>query len=270
MTKMGRKLHPFRFNRIPGISSFKKFTLPGNKLNDDQVEIFLNQFCELDYILELSRINLELSLSKEAFFSKNSSVNNKEKISTIFLLNSIVHYNSGFDYLKALLYLGYSSIEELHKLFPKNRIEDKVEKMNIAEADWELALVKMINEQKWEEYKEWLNNNNKISKKLVDLFEKLEEKNQILRNEYQANQLKHGLVPHFSRTDRGNVIGCRGVIKLDQFFDLKKKRRVVSLGYRENTLNISDTQSFLIDYNNLTVKLLKYLQGELKVINKEK
>lgn len=101
----------------------------------------------------------------------------------------------------------------------------------------------------------------------MKIFEELKCRNKILRKDYQANQLKHCAIPHFTRSNEANTIGARNYVSLEQFYDNANKKFVLDFGYPHNSLSIEDTQKYLIKYHNLSVGFINKLLEKIQMID---
>jgi hypothetical protein len=251
----------------------KRPVIQGNELEVGIASLLSNQYRNIEEIMLVASHNLIFSsdlvaraivktFSPSALRIDQASV---EHYSAMFLYNALVFYNASFDYLKVLLYIQYSSHAEIVTKFPKKKIEDKISYLKLNSVDWQIALNALITEQEYGNFKKWLKQHaNEFPKGFSSLFGELIVKNRKLKNDYQANQLKHGKLPHFEREDRANILGGREFVSLDDFFNKNIKK--ISFGFHSNIISIFDTQEFLIDYNNLTAKILKLLEHETDVI----
>lgn len=224
-----------------------------------------NQLQNIRGILELAGINLEFSCEKyvksfceKHYPDKKDNINLREKISGDFILNSIIYYNASFDYIRALLRLIYSSYDDLKRDYEREKIEGELRRLELEEGDWFLALGSLITRQGVRDFFVWLRNNDGVSSKIKGIFKKLRDKNEKLRKNYQANQLKHGAIPCFGKTDESNMSNSRYLITLEQFYKCENSIKIIK-GFHRNLLKIDETQRFLIDYHNETVDFLNFL-----------
>ncbi len=235
------------------------------------IALIVNQYENTEGVLDLASHNLVFSsgiISKklcEEFYSK-VSINLQEKISTDFISNSILYYNASFDYIKVLLRFVYSSYVDLKGNYPESEVRDTLKELGLEKTDWYLALGFLITKTKDEDFKKWLRESSNIPEDIWGCFNNLKGKNKKLKKDYQANQLKHGAVPHFMRSNSANTIGSRVLITLDDFYS--KSTHTISYSLPGNSLDIEDTQNFLIKYNNATVKLINKVRKDIKIIEK--
>jgi len=227
--------------------------------------IIVSQLQEIESVLELAELNLIQSsklytnyLCRKMYTKTKHNVNLKEKLSGDFLLNSIIYYNASFDYLRILIRLIYSSSGEIRKDYPINKIKKELVRLRLLENDWFLALGSLVTKQHVKDFSAWISQNKKIPQKVKGKYERLRQKNEKIRKEYQANQLKHGAIPCFNKTDKSNILGSRYLVRLNQFYNCSNKRGLIR-GWYWNLLNIDKTQKFLIGYHNTTVALINCL-----------
>ncbi len=225
------------------------------------VVLIHNQFESTDEILDLAEHNLIFSSGEaskticEKLYGKTET-NMLEKNSINFLLNAIVYYNASYDYTRVLLRLLFS--QYLQAEFSRNRVENEVTLSELELSDWFFALGSLIT--KGGSFFNWFENNRNIPDDIRSDFIVLSEKNKELKIKYRANQLKHGAIPHFIRSDPSNVIGSRMFVTLDNFYHGNNETLLgVSSGFPAHSMNIGEVQEFLIDYNNTTVVLVRKL-----------
>jgi len=243
------------------------------KVDQGNLILACNQLYNLKSIMELASLNLIDSsedntreVCKKLYNKVNSDL--QERLSSDFLLSSILYYNASFDYIRILLMYIYDSYEKLIHTYPKDKVADIMKKMAL-DTNWELALGFLMTMQRIEQYLNWLENS-QASKRIKNLFRKLKEQNEHLRNKYQANQLKHGVVPCFKRTNPANAIGLRIHESIEQFYNKKNiKKFEYGAGFPENRLEIKDVQEFLISYHNLTTKLINLILTDISVKNRD-
>ncbi|MDD3344829.1 MAG: hypothetical protein PHO34_00105 [Candidatus Omnitrophica bacterium] len=256
----------WRLDKLEDISVTQALTVKlfkNREVNDNHRVLIVNQYADTKAVLELASMNLILSaesvvkkISRTVFSSDDS--NAKELLVSNYLMNSIVYYNASFDYLKLLIRVAYSSYSDLIGNFPKQKIDEVLNKFQLKEEEWETALREIISKIKFEEFKKWLNGS--LSSDLIKKYVGLQNLNKDLRFKYQANRLKHQAVPHFRRSDLGNAIGVRCSISREQFYNKDNIKSSFYFGFPQNTLDINDTQRFLIKYNNKTVELVRDLK----------
>lgn len=231
--------------------------------NNPQIILAWNQLYDISQVIDFARHNLILSSGDmtKAFTKKFMNTDDSdvtEAISSFFLSSSILFYNSSFDYFWILLKLMFSSHKELISICPEDDIKIK-KKSKLKENEWSKVLFKKFGY--FREY--WIKKNPNISdevkKKILDLY----KKNKTLKENYQANNLKHGEFPYFQRSNPINTIGAELKLSKEQFY-LKLGNRRVSFGLPKNGLNINDVQRFLIDYNNRTVEVVNLMNSVLK------
>lgn len=235
-------------------------TLDSNKYGEDLCKkaLIISQLQNISGILELAESNLIFSCKRfvesfcKHFFDKKNDINLQEKISGDFILNSIIYYNASFDYIRVLLRLIYSSNQELQTNYNQKKIEEKLNFLSLEKVDWFIALGSLITISK--NFNDWWKKI-EIPQEIRDCFKKINEENEKLRKNYQANQLKHGAIPCFKKSDKSNVLGFRFIIPIEQFYSCKNKTEI-SLRFHKNLLNINETQEFLIKYHNITINLL--------------
>lgn len=232
-----------------------------------------NQLIDINHIIDFARHNLVFSsenMSRNFIkkFMNTDDTDSLEAISILFLSNSILFFNSSFDYLWILMRILYSSHEALLSDFSIEKIENEIKNKKIQKDDWEKALFKIISDKKsdkkinYKYYKEnWINENKNISDIIKENFSQLNKRNETLKTKYQANDLKHGRFPYFQRSNPQNIIGVRFKLSMEQFY-LKSGRQGIAFGIPPTGLNIDDVQNFLIDYNNQTVKLVNLIIEE--------
>ena len=239
-----------------------------NVKNNPQIILACNQLCDISQVIDFARHNLILSsghMSREFTkkFMNTGDLDAIETISSFFLSNSILFYNSSFDYLWIMIKLIFSYHNDLIQDFPKDKIEKKMKNYKLMEDEWFKALFKKYTFLNFEERKKWVKKNPNISdeikKRILDLF----EENGTLKENYQANNLKHGEFPYFRRSNLQNVLGAKWELSKEQFY-LKSGSRGISFGLPKNGLNIDDVQKFLIDYNNRTVEVVNLMNSVLK------
>jgi len=217
-----------------------------------------NQFNNVIEIIDLARFylifssgNLVKKYSLE--FMKDDDSDTLERISSYFLLSSIIFFNSSFDYIRILVRLIYSTHEELIKQFEKKKISEIIEKWKLEKHDWYVALFKLILEINSEKEKKWIMKKPYISKEIIKSFFDLIKNNEVLKRKYQANLIKHNAFPSFRRSNIENSIDARLQISVDSFY---ANKGVISCGIPK-MLYIEEVQKFLIEYNNLTVKYIR-------------
>lgn len=229
-----------------------------DKIDSHNAGLVCNQLDNLLSIIELASSNLidssrniSMTICKKLYSAENT--NAVEKISVDFILNSIIYYNASFDYLRVLLKYAYSSHRELTETYPREMVEGQMIRLNL-EKNWELALGLIIAKIDIKKYSEWAKDNEEISDNIKRAFSELKKMNKDLRTKYQANQLKHGAVPHFKRSDHSNLIGLKMFEGLEQFYD--SKGNSYDFGVYENQLQIDEVQDFLIKYHNCTANVI--------------
>jgi len=230
-----------------------------------------NQLYDISQVIDFARHNLIFSSGdmSRAFTKKFMSTDDSdvtETISSFFLSSSILFYNSSFDYFWIILMLVFSSHDDLITTYPEDDIKIK-KKSKLKKDEWSKILFRKFTTLKLKERKKWVKNNPNISdeikKKILDLF----EENRILKEDYQANNLKHGEFPYFRRSNLQNVLGAKLELSKEQFY-LKLGNRRVSFGLPKNGLNIDDVQRFSIDYNNRTVEVVNLIVEKKLILKK--
>lgn len=239
------------------------------KIDCNHTALIVNQYANTEEILDLASYNLIFSsgdFSKKLCreFYHKLDINLQEKTSIDFILNSILYYNASFDYLRVLLRFTYSSYQNLIECYSKFKVEEASKRLNLQENDWQLALGALITKTRIKKFSKWLKDSSNIPKDISKDFEDLVNKNGKLRIDYQANQLKHGAVPLLRRSDPANISGCRVFVTLDDFYS--KNTHKIIFGLPRKSLNIEETQKFLIKYNNTTVKVMNAIRKGIKII----
>jgi len=259
---------PANISILPMLAIFKN--RKSSKIDLCNFLLVYNQLANVRSIMELASsclIDSSGNISKticEVY--RVDDINAIELISSNFLLSSIIYYNASFDYLRVLLRYRYTSYKDLIKAFPREKVENEMNKLNL-EKHWELALGSLITKTKYEKYINWFKKNCRIPTSIKNVFSKLESMNKNLRTKYQANQLKHGAFPHFKRSDPSNFIGGRMYETLEQFYGCKSNR--YDIGTHMHQLRIDEVQNFLIEYHNCTAKLITEIVGDIGLNDSE-
>jgi hypothetical protein len=243
------------------------------KVDENNKILVCNQLDNICSLLELAERNLIFSSGSFSQFigqkfhpdaPSEKIIDLKEGLSIEFLLNSIIYYNSSFDYIKVLIKYIYSSYEDLVHEFPGEKVEKIMYKLGL-EKNWDLALSNCITFIKDKKYPNWLRKKSNIPENIKNLFEELFKKNQNLKIKYQANQLKHGAVPVFRRTNPANALGSKIFESIEQFYLNKEcKEYIYHVRPPENYLKIDEVQNFLIDYHNSTAKIINEIVEDIK------
>lgn len=161
----------------------------------------------------------------------------------------------------------FSSKKELIQDYPKTKVETERKKSKLEEKEWHIALSNLINTDNTEnKYAKWIKNNKKISINFKNKCNDLLTMNNILKNKYKANQLKHSAVPHFLLNDYQFSLSIRTYISLEDFYDKNPKDVIFIVGIPADSFKIDDVQHFLIDYNNKMVNVGEDLLKNIKII----
>ena len=245
-------LHDLRSRFSPFAFLLRKQSRDTEKMKNVMI---YNQFNNVIEIIDLARFYLIFSsenmVKKYSLeFMKDDDSDTLERISSYFLLSSIIYFNSSFDYIRILVRLIYSTHKELSTQFKKKKISEKIEKWKLEKHDWYVALFKLIQDISSEEEKIWIEENPHITKEIIKSFSNIKKYNKKLKRKYRANLIKHNAFPSFKRSNIENSIDARLQISLDSFYENKGG---VSCGIPK-MLYIEEVQKFLIKYNNRTVK----------------
>lgn len=280
---------PSNISILPMLSIFEN--RKRSKIDQCNILLVCNQLANVQSIMELassclidSSGNISKTICEKVYRVDN--INALELISSNFLLSSIIYYNASFDYLRVLLRYAYSSHNELIENCLKEKERKEIQKLELKEKlfkirkkfvarvnkemlslglkrNWELALGLIITKTKIETYLKWVKDNKEISDNIKKAFNELKEMNKDLRTKYQANQLKHGAFPHFKRSDPSNRIGGRMFETLEQFYDCKSNR--YDIGTHTHQLRIDEIQNFLIEYHNITAKVINEILDDIDI-----
>ncbi len=230
------------------------------KIDPNSLTLICNQLNNVISVIELASFDLIYSSGNisEAMCQKWYSWDNvhlKERVSVKYLLNSIIYYNASFDYFKVLLRYIYSSYDELIMTYPRNKVENEMQKLCL-KRNWDLALNSLITKPT-KKYEKWLEKNDTIPNTVRKAFIELEKRNDDLKNKYQANQLKHGAVPCFGTAGLPDITRAQTNESLEQFYNRKEQTSIrYDIGLYENKLQINEVQGFLVDYHNSTIQVL--------------
>jgi hypothetical protein len=237
---------------------------PFNKVDILKNILVFSQLQSINNVLELAELNLIFSCKKylksfceKHYPNKKDDTSLQEKISGDFLLNSIIYYNASFDYIRVLLRFIYSSYDNLKEDYTLEKIKKEIKSQELEHGDWSLALGSLITRQQVKDFCNWLKNKKEISRKFKGVFKNLEVQNNKLRKNYQANQLKHGALPCFKKTDESNTLGFRYLVGLEEFYNCKNNIKIAMGSCKR--LEINKTQKFLIKYHNGTINLINFL-----------
>ncbi len=244
------------------------FTLKINSKQNPNFFLAWNLLNDIRSVMDYARHNLVFSSGKmsrnftNSFMTTDDS-DSVEAISSFFLSNSILFFNSSFDYLWIFLRISYSSHEDFTSVFSKNIIEKKIKNELIQKDDWQKGLFEMISNIKYRERKKWIIENKEITEMMKKKICQITYINNALKRKYQANDIKHGRFPYFLRSNPQNGSGIKFKLAMEQFYS-KSGGTGITFGIPQTGLNIDDVQKFLIEYNNRTVELI-YLIIEEKL-----
>lgn len=224
-----------------------------------------------DHYIFLSRDNAAPEIARTVFGKQASDYNAIELFKEQFINAAIVFANSSFDYIQILIMIAYTPFQEAKKLVDRNQINKKLGDAQIDISDWDLAFYSVLHKKFYGQSRTtswWSINKNKLPVLLIKEYEKLEKNNIRLRQKYQANQLKHYGITSFSKTDKSNILRSDfSFSNIDDFYNNKIKQIII--GGRKNMLIFDETELFLQNYRNQTVKVFNKIVSSI-VVNSQK
>jgi len=246
------------------------------KFDEAEVALLSNSAWNLKYCIEISKYFLKLSSRKSvqkltnrkanSFESKNRYEDSIRAIEHRFLLPSILFYNASFDYIYILIFfllINRKKIIDL-KQTRKNRVLNEMKKLDLSNRkhSWIFALNSLITINLKNEIEKILNKN--LNNAFVNIFKELKEENKKLKKNHYANIIKHQLIPFFKTASLDNIGGAKVFPDINQFYSESNHPLPITFGISEIVLNIENSQNFLVQYHNKTIKVFNYLLDKIQ------
>jgi len=250
------------------------------KFDKAEVALLSNSAWNLEYCIEIAKFFLELSSRKSvqkitnrkpnSFGSKNRYEDFILAIQHRFLLPSILFYNASFDYIYIFIFFLSMNRKEIIDLKQtgKNKVLNEMKKLDLSNKkhSWIFALNSLITRGRTRNLKEEREKrlDKHFNNAFIKIFKELEEENNKLKKNHYANIIKHQLIPFFKPVSLDNVGGAKVFPDINQFYSKINHPSSITFGISEIVLNIENSQKFLIQYHNKTIKVSNYLLDKIQ------
>lgn len=269
---------PAKFKNVENIIFKDKVA---RKFNEAEVALLSNSALNLKYCIEIAKYFLNLSSRKSvqkltnkkpnSFESKNRYEDFILAIEHRFLLPSMLFYNASFDYIYILIFFLLINRKEIIDLKQtrKNRVLNEMKKLDLSNRkhSWIFALNSLITRNLKNEIEKRLNKN--FNKAFINIFKELKEENKKLKKNHYANIIKHQLIPFFKPASLDNIGGAKVFPDINQFYSKTNHPFSITFGRSEIVLNIENSQKFLVQYHNKTIKVFNYLLDKIQYKKKD-
>lgn len=250
------------------------------KFDNAEVALLSNSAWNLRYCIEIAKYFLSLSSRKNvqkitnrkpnSFESKNRHEDFILAIQHRFLLPSILFYNASFDYIYILIFFLSMNRKEIIDLKQtgKNKVLNEMKKLDLSNKkhSWIFALNSLITRNLTRNLKGEIEKrlDKNFNSAFIDMFDEIKEENKKLKKNHYANIIKHQLIPFFKPVSLDNVGGAKVFPDINKFYSKNNHSLPITFAISEIVLNIENSQKFLVQYHNKTIKVFNYLLDRIQ------